>query len=179
MTVSEGMQGGRARNYFDLFRIPTCFDLDVKDLGNRYRTLQQQFHPDRFSDGSDADRRVAAQMSADINAGFQILSDPTSRAGFLLQCEGFDLQALEKQAPSGEFLMQQMELREQLQSIPPGQSDAHNQLSAESRQLFDSQVGIFRDAYTQGEFDRAGTAWVHLLYLKKLREEVERRENSQ
>ena len=178
MSTVEHSAVDKARNYFELFRLPLSFDVNVDDLAVRYRKLQQQFHPDRMSAGSDTERRIAAQLSADINAGFKVLSDPVNRAGFLLECSGCDLRQLEREPVSEVFLYQQIDLRERLQSLADGDRMAYQQVASETTELFDLYSASFRDSYKQGDLKQAGDAWVHLLYINKLRSEVERDRNS-
>ena len=73
--VSAGVSGA-PKDYFELFQVDPQFDIDLDDLGRRFRTLQRRFHPDRYISGSATDQRLAAQVSADINAGYQALKDP-------------------------------------------------------------------------------------------------------
>ena len=41
------------QNYFQLFDLPVQFDVDSPTLGERYRQLQRELHPDRFADDED------------------------------------------------------------------------------------------------------------------------------
>ena len=106
-----------SRDYFELFQIPVAFDVDVDDLARRFKLLQKQFHPDRFAGKSAAEQRVAAQMSAELNAGYQTLKHEVKRAGYMLQRYGVDLSQLEREPVDGEFLLQQIELREQAEAL--------------------------------------------------------------
>ena len=38
------------KNYFQLFDLSERFALDTKHLGEQFRQLQQQLHPDRYAD---------------------------------------------------------------------------------------------------------------------------------
>ena len=161
-----------SRDYFQLFGLTPAFDVDVADLAARYRVLQQKFHPDRFSAVSAAEARAAAQVSAEINAGYNILRDPVQRAGFMLERRGKDKQALERTPVAGEFLMQQIELREAVQALNPDDQEGRNQLQRAIDQLFDDALQAFKQHIDSDDLDAAGTAWVHLLYVNKLRQEA-------
>ena len=104
------------QNFFELFQIPPSFAVDETQLQARYREAQQVIHPDRFAGGTDQERRLAMQMAAHVNEGYQTLSDPILRARYLLLLNGIDLEH-EPNRVDPEFLEQQMELREALVDI--------------------------------------------------------------
>ena len=165
-----------ARGYFELFQLEPCFDLDVEVLGQRFRTLQREFHPDRYAGKPASEQRVAAQLSADINAAFDALRDPVRRAGYLLERQGLDLAELERTPVAGDFLIQQMQLRERLEDADPEGRDAFSELQREIALLLDTEFSRFRQAMADNQHTEAGIAWVHLLYLEKLRLELARKE---
>jgi len=103
-------------SYFTLFNLPISFDVDRKALTERYRTLQRTVHPDRFANAAESERRLSVQMAARINEGYQTLKDPLARGRYLLELRGIELNDMDT-AFDGEFLMEQMELRERLGSV--------------------------------------------------------------
>lgn len=169
--VADG-PGASSRDYFELFQLTPQFDLDPDDLAARFRNLQRAFHPDRFAGQDAGEQRAAAQLSADINAGYRVLRDPVARAGFMLQRLGCDLKALERQPLDGDFLMQQMHLREMAQSPAGADTSAKSALVDEVAALMDGALADFRAALEENKLDLAGVAWVQLLYITKLNAEV-------
>lgn len=108
------MQADLDRNYFDLFGLPSAFDVDSAGLAARYRDLQRRFHPDRFASATAPERRLSLQLTAQVNAAFQTLKDPVARARYLLGLQGIDTGEDTDTAMDAAFLMEQMELREGL-----------------------------------------------------------------
>lgn len=104
-------------NYFQLFDLPTVFSLDLDDLKNRHRELQRSLHPDRFSNASEQEQRIALQRSSAINDGFHVLSHPLKRAEHFLMLNDIPLQSAQSTVKDTQFLMQQMELRERLEDV--------------------------------------------------------------
>lgn len=102
-------------NYFDLFNLTPAFELDAEALQPRYRELQRQFHPDRFAAEAADVQRAAVQKAADINTAFSTLRDPVLRARHLLALAGHALNIESSTVSDTDFLMAQMELREQLE----------------------------------------------------------------
>lgn len=121
------------KNYFDLFGLPVGFDIDVADLAARYRKLAREAHPDRFVSGSDAERRLAMQVTTLLNEAFRVLKEPIQRARYLLEMKGISFPEGTVAAVAPGFLMQQMELRErldELQNDPPGLAQLVDDVSA-------------------------------------------------
>jgi molecular chaperone HscB len=85
-------------------------------LSARYREAQRAVHPDKFANGSEADRRLSVQLAARINEAYRVLKDPLSRGRYLLELQGVNLDDTDT-AFDGEFLMEQMELRERLADV--------------------------------------------------------------
>ena len=78
-------------DFFAVFSVNPAWDVDLNDLGVRYRKLQQEFHPDRYATKSDVERRVAVQASSFINQAFDTLKSPLKRAQYLLTLKGTDV----------------------------------------------------------------------------------------
>lgn len=104
-----------ARDYFELFSLSLQYDIDVVELKNRYRTLQLKFHPDQYSAGASSEKMAAVKMSSLLNDAFEVLSHPVKRAQYILEKSGVDLQ--KDRVIDAAILMEQMELREQLETI--------------------------------------------------------------
>ena len=104
-------------NYFALFGFSESFDLDMDQLSHRYRELQRKLHPDNFASATDKERRLSVQQASLVNDAFNTLKFPLPRASYLLKLRGFGIDAHDNTAMDPSFLMQQMELREQLGEV--------------------------------------------------------------
>ena len=172
------MHADPGKNYFELFGLPVTFDVDVDDLASRYREMQRSVHPDRFANASDQDRRLSLQMTALINEAFQTLKDPVRRGRYLLGLRGVDLGDETDTAMDPAFLMEQMELREQLDEVT--QADNPHKLLAElanriEQRLHDS-IEHFRSVLTEGTPEagaKARNVVREMQFLKKMRQEID------
>jgi len=172
------MRVAPGKNHFELFGLPVTFDVDVDDLASRYREMQRSVHPDRFANASDQDRRLSLQMTALINEAFQTLKDPVRRGRYLLGLRGVDLGDETDTAMDPAFLMEQMELREQLDEVR--QADNPHKLLAElanriEQRMHDS-IENFRNVLTEGtpEADRKARNVVReMQFLEKMRQEID------
>lgn len=109
------MQFDFNRNHFELFGLAPGFALDSAALEQAYRALQSQVHPDKFTHLSPVEQRASMQWSTRVNEAYQALKSPLNRAQYLLQLQGIDALAERDTAMPGDFLMQQMEWREDMQ----------------------------------------------------------------
>ena len=110
------------QNYFQLFDIPESFEVNQELLGNKYRALQGEWHPDRFVSADEPQKLQAVQMSSLLNQAYDALKSPLSRAGYLLTLNGCDLEHVRQQDLGMELLTEQMQLREALEDLPEDDS---------------------------------------------------------
>jgi molecular chaperone HscB len=99
---------------FALFGIEHRFSQDRAVLDERWKNLQREAHPDKFSAQGAAAQRIAMQWSVRINEAYQRLKDPLKRAAYLCELAGAPVNAENNTAMPAAFLMQQMEWREAL-----------------------------------------------------------------
>jgi len=173
------MQPGHGKNYFELFELPVQFEVNVADLNARYRKLQQQFHPDRYASGSDQEQRMAMELTASINEGLRILKDPVNRGRYLLELSGVSVDQETDTVMDPAFLVEQMELRERLDSIQhvSNATAALIALSREVDQLYRRRVDeLAIELKTDGELQKARSIIRELQFLQKLRAQIEETE---
>jgi len=168
-----------AQNYFELFDLPQQFEVDVSRLGQRYRQLQRELHPDRFASASAHEQRIAVQYSGLVNEAYGTLSRPLSRALYLLGLAGMSQEQISGQQVDGGFLIEQMELREKLESLA-GLVDPDtvlDHLVTEISGDIQTHQGEFAAAYGTGDFQAAASGCVKMQYLEKLLQEAEQIES--
>jgi len=164
------------QNYFELFGLRPGYELDANALAARYRELQQAVHPDRFAAASEQERRLSVQSAAHVNEAFQTLKHPLSRARYLLELRGVDVgQAV---AMDGEFLVEQMGLREQLEELAeqtePMAALMQMRDDVDSR-LRELQQG-FADLLARDNNEQALQLFNKMQFLVRLSEELDDRE---
>lgn len=102
--------------HFALFDLQPSFRLDLDQLAARYRELARAVHPDRFVDADAREQRMALERSAGLNDAYQTLKNAPQRARYLLALSGPEL-PLEVTVHDPDFLMQQIQLREELEDL--------------------------------------------------------------
>jgi len=111
-----------SKNYFELFGMSVGYVIDNQKIRKRYRDLQRVVHPDRYINATEHEQRLAMQGSVYINEAFETLKDPLRRAQYLLRLHDVDFDPDTETTTDTGFLMEQLELREELSEIP-GQTD--------------------------------------------------------
>ena len=158
-------------NYFDLFQLPPALEVDSEQLTERYRALQRELHPDRFATSSDPERRLAASAAAQVNQAYRTLSDRHERATYLLQMQDISIDNEKDTSQDSEFLMQQMELREQIEELDGEQAfgEFRTRLGAQAQELWQT----FAEQYTADQFPDARETLLKLCFYRRLQQQLE------
>ncbi|HED34316.1 MAG TPA: Fe-S protein assembly co-chaperone HscB [Gammaproteobacteria bacterium] len=162
------------QNYFEIFSIAVSTEPDSEKLREANRELQQQVHPDRFANSSDAEKRQAMQITSLINQAFKTLQEPVLRLQYMLSLRGVDMSAETDTSMDGEFLMAQMALREEIADIR-NQSEPLDVLETMRMDLKNKSVDLIRHfdrAYQAGELDQGREIVRKLQFLNKAQKEI-------
>ena len=165
-------------NYFEIFGLPVTTSPDLAALDESYKRLQREWHPDRFSAGSDEEKRRSMQVTSVINQARQTLSDPLTRAVYLLSLKGVDLDAETDTQMSPDFLMTQMTLREQLESVDSAADPyaAIDLLRDEVAGYSRESAAAFAAAWESDDRRKAREISREWQFLDKLRRELDEKE---
>lgn len=107
-------------NYFELFQLPVSFTTDKALLAQKYIELQKKYHPDFFVQGTEHEQEQALEISSQLNKALKVLKDQDQTIKYVLQLKGL-LEEEEKYPLPPAFLMEMMELNEELNDNSAGQ----------------------------------------------------------
>ncbi|MBY6063787.1 co-chaperone HscB [Pseudidiomarina sediminum] len=165
-------------NHFELFGLAEAYSIDLAELQQRYRKLQQALHPDRFANASERDKLLAVQRTSQLNDAYQTLRNPLTRAEYILSLRGVDMQHEQKTLQDPEFLMAQMEWRERLETLA---GDDFAAMDAAYKEL-DEQTQALQQALESdlqaGADEPAADTVRKLKFMQKLRRELEEIEDN-
>lgn len=156
------------QNYFDLFDLPIKLPVDQNKLTVKYQQLQRVYHPDNFALCPEKKQLTMLKQSADINQAYQSLQDPISSAEYLLSLNGILLNAEQTIIHNRDFLNEQFDLREQLETIKNLMNNSEKQHALSE---FSSQRGKnWHDTYQQllSVIDECNWS-LAVFYINKLR----------
>ena len=163
------------RNHFELFDLPPAYSLDIGRLENSYKELQTLVHPDRYAQAADAERRASMQWTTRVNEAYSTLKDPVQRAKHILELHGVDVGFETNTQMPTDFLMQQLETREQLEEAQQKKDSAfldslRNNL-LEKRKSLEAQIGESIDA--KKDYAEAANLVRKLMFLQKIDDEID------
>ena len=157
-------------DYFKLFDLPVGFKVDAKLLRKRFFEKSRTAHPDHFVNGSTQEQEGALQTSAELNKAFKTLSDEDLTTQYILQQKGL-LVPDEKFVLPPSFLMEVMELNEELSEVQGSASTGESQELAARLQAFDEElyapVAGIMEHYREGSTSEAELLKVKEYYFKK------------
>ncbi|MDR1850235.1 MAG: Fe-S protein assembly co-chaperone HscB [Zoogloeaceae bacterium] len=165
---------GLTSDFFTLFALPPVFHISLAALEERYLALQRETHPDRFANAPEKTRRLSMQLAARINEGYQTLKQPLSRALYLLERPGINSGVNDRHALPTEFLMEQMEWREDIVEARAG-GNAHElerlyeRLKQDLAKHYET-LGSLLDE--KQDYPNAADLARRLMFLEKLRDEI-------
>ena len=154
------------KNHFELFGLTPAYALDLDHLDRAYRDIQAEVHPDRFAHAGAAERRASMQMTTQVNEAYRTLKSPVLRAKYLLELNGVDVGFETNTAMPREFLIEQMELREQLEEAR----------SVESLKALESGLSRMKQEIEAQLVQAVDAGAVRkLMFLEKFGEEIDAR----
>ncbi len=104
------------RNYFELYELPVSFAPDQALVKKKYYALSKKYHPDFYANESESVQEEVLNLSTENTKAYQILSNPAKIIEYVLQLKEV-LQEGEQYALPQEFLMEMMEVNEQLMDL--------------------------------------------------------------
>ena len=160
-------------DFFALLCVAPDCELDRALLEQRYRAQQAQWHPDRFVNASDGERLAALQHTSLLNDAYATLKNPLKRAEHLLdvKCPADARQPALKLEHA--FLMQQMELREELEALAERKSpEALQPLRQQVESGLTQYWQEFADEINKQDWCVARLGLQKLQFLHKLQEDI-------
>jgi molecular chaperone HscB len=161
------------QNHFELFHLPERFTVDPAALEKAYHEVQNQAHPDKFTQASGAEKRVAMQWATRANEAYKTLKNPFKRAAYLCELHGIDLQIESNTSMPRDFLMQQMEWREELDDAKAAKDlDALEALQTTVRDARKAEIADTGELLDAGDYSTAALNVRKLMFLEKFNAEI-------
>ena len=163
-----------SRNYFELFKLEQRYAIDTDKLASRYQQLQSEYHPDRFVNADDQDRRIAMQVTTFVNEAHDTLREEQSRARYLLQLRGIPFDSDQDTTQDMEFLVAQLELREQIDEVDRHQEplDRLDELATEARKQKNDLVQAYQQQYAAEDWEEAKETVLKMQFFARLQQQI-------
>lgn len=117
-------------SHFQRLGLHPAVRISEETLSSRFRKLSRLLHPDRFAKKGARERRLALDHTTAINDAYRVLKDPVKRAEYLLSLRGVAVGEDRVPASDQAFLVEMMEMREE---VDEARRDAATALAMEQR----------------------------------------------
>jgi molecular chaperone HscB len=155
-------------DHFARFGLERKFNIDIKELKQKYLFLQIQFHPDKAV--HDVKKTEFLNQSIEINEGYKILSNDLLRAIYLLSLNGIDINDEQKSAVNHGILSQALEDRELLEELHnASEIKGYLELKSTQKNRILEELGKLFD---EKHYPRAQNKTIELKYHTKLIEDI-------
>jgi molecular chaperone HscB len=150
-------------NYFELYGIPVSLKPDLKVVKQRFYELSRKYHPDFFSNSTEDEQAGALEQSAAVNKAFKVFNNADETIKYVLQQKELLEEEEKYQLPPG-FLMEMMELNEQMESGSTGAVELA--VGAVQNEIYEPVKEII-EHYTEGVTTKEELLQVKEYYFKK------------
>ena len=99
--------------YFELFELPVQLKVDKELVRQKFFLLSRKYHPDHFAAAEASEQDEVLENAATLNKAYKILTNDDDLIRYVLTEKGL-LQTDEKYPLSSDFLMEMMDLNEEL-----------------------------------------------------------------
>jgi len=157
-------------NYFELFGLPVQLKTDKKAIKRRYLELSKKNHPDYFVNTSVEEQQKAEESFALLNQGLKTLTADDETIKYVLKLKGL-VEEEEKYTLSPGFLMQMMEINEQLAEMefeedPAKKVELLQSLNELEKEIYEPVENIIEN-YKEGVTSEEELLQVKDYYFKK------------
>ncbi len=162
-----------SEDYFHFFGLSPQFSLDLAQLDQAYLAIQKEVHPDRHTQGSDSEQRIAMQMATLANTAHQTLKHPIQRGLYLCKLHGVEANLETNTAMPTAFLLQQMAWRDNLEESADDFS-ALDALATEVDSAYQAALVELAEAMDRTHnYQRAAELLRGLLFIDKFATELD------
>ncbi|XP_050694095.1 iron-sulfur cluster co-chaperone protein HscB-like isoform X6 [Eriocheir sinensis] len=140
----------KQRDYFTVLGIQKNFSIDTKALAKRFRMLQAQYHPDRYTLNPEREQQFAHDHSSAVNKAYQCLLHPVDM--------------------NLEFLMAVMEMNEELAEAED--KDTIQAIRQRNMTILDSLLKEADAAFSSNDINTARVVVAKIKYYNSIYEKV-------
>ncbi|CAK9806241.1 Iron-sulfur cluster co-chaperone protein HscB [Anthophora quadrimaculata] len=163
--------------YFDIMGISKSYDVTFSEIQKKYKGLQKQLHPDKFSNKSEKEKQLSETLSSLVNEAYSTLINPLKRGLYMLKLNGITISE-ETDNVHAEFLMEIMEKNEEIEDAGDDEEKI-KKLMQENETVLNSLTMKIANAFRQNDIKKAEVLLIQMKYydsingkLKKLKHDL-------
>ena len=159
-------------NYFEFYKLPIAFKLDVAALRRQFLLLSKKYHPDFYTMESEEKQAEILELSTINNEAYKLLKDGEKRMKYILELKNLLGKDIKPQLPQS-FLIEMMDINERVMELQFDFDEAEQQkiqaeidakeadLLSEVQHIMDNyddatasseQLEMIRDYYLQNRY---------------------------
>ncbi len=163
-----------SQNYFELFGLDPVFELDSQRLQAEQQRLQATYHPDRYISADERDKRLSTQVASWVNQAYETLQDPIKRSRYLLEICGATIPDDSSTTSDTEFLMEQIELREEVESCRHSDDPLQQceQIETRLEQRADQLAAEFVSHFEARDLDTAMLSSRKMQFIQRIQQQL-------
>ncbi len=126
------------RSYFDVLGIEKKLNIDTASLEKIYYDLSRKNHPDLFLSKGDDKYKKALDESSIINKAYNVLKDPMTRAGYVLETDAPQVAGEKSNIVHNDLLEEVMEMQEKIEDHHSADEEGKKKITLELKEIKDS-----------------------------------------
>jgi len=156
-------------NYFELYDLPVTLKPDTAMVKKKFYELSRQYHPDFFTNASEEEQASVLEKSSMVNKAYKTFLNEDETIKYVLQIKAL-VEEEEKYNLAPDFLMEVMDINEQLMDAESGDGGALANSEAQTKILLNDiydEVRPVVENYKEGITTNAEMLRVKDYYYKK------------
>ena len=157
-------------NYFELYGIPVSLRVDAVGVRQHFLELSRKYHPDFYTQAPEEKQALMLENSSLVNKAYKVFQNQDETIRYVLRLKNL-LEEEEKYNLEPEFLMEVMEVNEQLMELAPAENGELLQaVEQQADALLDQIYGEVADiitSYKEGITTEHELLQVKAYYYKK------------
>lgn len=141
-------------DYFQIFGLEKRYDIEESNLEGMYKDWQKKLHPDLVHSKTEREKEYAAEQSARVIDAYRTLTNPLSRATYLMKLQGVHVDE-EQTVLDPTLLAEVMETREAVEEASDSQElkQIQSQVEDKLKSCSDSFLAAFESKDTEAALD--------------------------
>lgn len=162
------------QNYYDLFDLKFQFLINKTDLSKKFKHLQSQLHPDKFSTKNQEEQAISETYSSHLNKAYSILQNPLERGIYLLSLQNI---SIDEDSPGTDqkLLMEVLMLNEELDDAST--KEELESLHTKVRSTIDDLIEKINSSFEKKDFIRAKELLIKMKYFVTLETKWKEKKN--
>jgi molecular chaperone HscB len=166
-------------NYFELYKIQVSFNPDLTVVKKQFYVLSRQYHPDFFGAADEDQKNESLELTAQVNKAFKTFQDADAIIQYILSLHNL-IEAEEKYQLAPDFLMEVMDLNEQVMELEHQNSAVKNSIQSSLNHLKASiyepiksvMANYQENTYSEKELLQIKDYYYKKKYLDRIEEEI-------